>query len=420
MASTLTSFDEFLKDNYTKDEIDNLTKKNRPLWGKITMEPDHSGRQYVHPVIYTNPQGLGPTLAKAQAGATQSNGGNLKGKDWNVSYGDYDGVVEIGDKTIKASRNNVGAFLRNQTVEIDGLYNAFADTFATYLYSNGGRSLGSFTISSGVCTLVNADDIVNFEEGQILVVSANDGSDSSHTLIASSAAGYVIAVNRNAGTFTVSATSGGSAGTPTNWSGTMFAFRDGDFGGSGATRSILGLGAWIPSSDPSATAFEGVVRTADVTRLSGVRLTSTEISGLGLEQRLKKLVTRMTGRNHGPGPTDIFMNTEKWQALADSLESRGKREIGGDAKFNYSSIKLVMGGKTVEIWGDSFCPINTAWALHMPSIKLASYDKIPHVLNGDGLEMLRKTSSNDYEHRIVAYPAFAVVAPGWCGRVALN
>lgn len=421
MASTLTSFDAFLKEDYTKDKIDDLSKKDRPLFGRITREEDHSGDLYVHPVKYSNGQGLGATRAKSQAGATQASGGNLAGKKWTVLFGDYSGSIEIGDKVIKASRNNAGAFLRNQSEEIDGLYEEFGNAFSTMLYSNGGQSVtpGAFTISSGVCTLVNADDVANIEVGQILVVSANDGSSSAHVIIASSVVGYVVAVNRNAGTFSVSLTSGGAVATPTNWTGTMYAFRDGDFGGSGANRIILGLGAWIPSSDPTSTTFEGVDRTADIARLSGVRLTTAEVANLSLEQRVKKLVTRMRGRNFGPGPTDIYLNPEKWQALADSLESRGTREIGKDAVFGYEHIKLAIAGKRVEIYADPFCPYAAMWALHMPSIKLAAYDKIPHVLNGDGLEMLRLSTSNDYEHWIQAYPAFCVSAPGYSGRGAV-
>lgn len=422
MASSLTQFDAFLKEDYTKDKINDLSKKDRPLFGRVTRQEDESGDIYIHPLIVSNGQGFGATVAKAQQGSQQTSGGNTTGKKWQVLFGDYTGSIEIGDKVIRASRNNAGAFLRNQSTEIDGLYQGFGDTMSTYLYSNGGQSLtpgGGFTISSGVCTLVSADDVVNIEVGQILVPSANDGSSSAHTLIGSAGLGYVVAVNRNAGTFTVSTTSGGSAGTPTNWTGTMYAFRDGDFGGSGASRIILGLGAWIPSSDPSATTFEGLDRTLDIARMSGVRLTSAEVANLGLEQRIKKLVTRMRGRNFGPGPTEIYLNPEKWQSLADSLESRGSREIGRDATFNYDSIKLAVAGKRVEIFADPFCPYATAFALHMPSIKLAAYEKIPFVLNGDGLEMLRKTTSNDYEHRIQAYPAFCVPAPGYCGRVAV-
>jgi len=419
MASTLAQFDAFLKDYYTKDKIDDLTKKDRPFFGMVTREEDLGGDQYVHPFIFQNPQGFGATLAKAQQGSQQGSGnGNLQGRKWKVAYGDYSASVEIGDKVIKASRSNVGAFLRDQETEINGLYNGFGDTFSTYLYGNGGQALGSFTISSGVCTLVNADDVVNFEVGQILVVSANDGSDSSHVLIASSAQGFVVSVDRNAGTFSVSATSGGSVATPTNWTGTMYAFRDGDFGGSGATRILLGLGAWIPAAAPTSTTFENINRTVDSARMSGIRLTSAEIASVTLEQRLKRLVTRMRGRNFGPGPDAVFLNPEKWQNVADSLESRGYREIGANAEFGYENITFKAGGKTVKLYADPFCPIGTAFALKMDTVKLGGLSKIPEVVNGDGLEMLRKVASNDYEYRLVAYPAFVVAAPGFCGRVA--
>lgn len=419
MASTLAQFDAFLKDYYTKDKIDDLTKKDRPFFGMVTREEDLGGDQYVHPFIFQNPQGFGATLAKAQQGSQQGSGnGNLQGRKWKVGYGDYSASVEIGDKVIKASRSNVGAFLRDQETEINGLYNGFGDTFSTYLYGNGGQALASATISTGVLTLVNADDVVNFEVGQILVPSANDGSDPSHIIIASAGQGFVIAVDRNAGTVTVSATSGGAAGTPANWTGTMFLFRDGDFGGSGSTRILLGLGAWIPAAAPSATVFENINRTVDSARMSGIRLTSAEIASVTLEQRLKRLITRMRGRNFGPGPDAVFLNPEKWQNVADSMESRGYREIGADAVGGYENITFKAGGKTVKLYADPFCPIGTAFALKMDTVKLGGLSKIPEVVNGDGLEMLRKVASNDYEYRLVAYPAFVVAAPGFCGRVS--
>ncbi len=421
MASTIVQFDAFLKEDYTRDKTDDLSMKDRPFYGRLNKEEDHSGDLYVHPVIVSGAQGFGATVAKAQQGAQQASGGNILGRKWTVLFGDYTASVEIGDKVMRASRNNAGAFLRNESTEIDSLYQGFGDVMSTYLLGNGGQSVtpGGFTNAAGVCTLANPDDIVNIEVGQILVVSANDGSSSAHILIAASAVGYVVAVNRNAGTFTVSATSGGAAGTPTNWAGTMFGFRDGDFGGSGSTRIVLGLGAWIPGTDPGATVFEGVDRTLDIARLSGVRLTAAEVANLGLEQRIKKLVTRMRGRNFGPGPTDIYLNPEKWQALADSLESRVSREAGGTGTFNYDKLTVSMAGKKVEIFADPFVPVGTCFATHQPSMKLAAYDKIPFVIDGDGLDMLRKTNGNDYEHRIQAYPAFCVPAPGYCGRCAV-
>ena len=49
-------------------------------------------------------------------------------------------------------------------------------------------------IAAGVCTLVSADDVANIEVGQILVVSANDGSAAAHIILAGSAVGFVVGV----------------------------------------------------------------------------------------------------------------------------------------------------------------------------------------------------------------------------------
>jgi hypothetical protein len=425
MPSTLTTFDPFLKLQFDDEEVVRIVCKNRPSLAKFTAGKKRgSGKLWIVPAVIGNPQGHGATLAKAQTGAAQTSGGNVVGKQWQIAWGDYDSNVQIGDKVIQASRDNVGAFFENETAEIKGLYDGFADTMAYYAISDSGRSLtpGTFTVhvSSGLCTLANPDDIVNIAVGQIVVVSANDGTDASHVIISASGVGYVVAINPNAGTFTVSTSSGGAGATPANWTGTMYAFRDGDFGGSGATRIMLGLSAWVPLADPGATAFEGVVRTTSITALSGVRLTSTEIAGIGIEQRLKKLCTRMAGRAMGPGPTDIFLNPEKWQVLADSLEARGTRPLDGKiGVFNYQKIQIAAGGNLVDVWSDRFVPIGRAFAVNMDYVELRSLSGFPAVLNDDGMQMLRMVSANDYEMRLVAYPAFCVRAPGYCGVVAV-
>lgn len=420
MASSLTTFDAFLKRYYNPGQVTAITNKDRPFYSKV-KKTEGSGGLWVTPVIYANSQASSSTLANAQTVAAAT-GGTLQGKQWTSVWGDYNAEVQIGDKVIAASKDNVGAFFENKKAEIDRMYEQFADTMSVYLIGDAGHSVtpGSFTISSGVCTLTNPDDIVNVLVSMQLQASANDGTSSGHTLLGAGTIGYVIAVNVNAGTFTVSATDAGAAGTPGSWSGTMYAFRLGDFGGSGATRILLGLGAWVPASDPSATTFENVDRTTAITALSGVRLTSSEVSGVGIEQRIKKLVTRMVGRGMGPGPSDVFLNPEKWQALVDSLESRGTRPIDGSiAKFNYQRVQIAAGGKLVDVWSDRFCPIGTAFAVNMDYMELKSLDGFPKVVNGDGLTMLRKATTNDYEYRIATYPAFQVPAPGYQGRTAV-
>ena len=422
MASTLTTFDAFIKERYTAEKIEDLTKKERPLYAMMPTDEKCSGDNFIEPIIFGNPQGHGATLTKAQTAAgLAGGGGNVKGRKWSLTFGDYNSVVEIGDKVMKAARDNFGSFLRNKATEIDGLWESFADTQSTYLYGNGGNAVGYGTMVAGVLTLDNAEDVVNFEVGMACVSSANDGSDPSHTQL--NGTGYVIAVNRADGIVRFGNDPDDAAATNphSDWDdAAIYIFRDGDFGGSGATPIFKGLGAWIPSSAPSTTdSFYGVNRSVD-DRLSGVRVPTAEIGVKGREDRLKLLVTRIKGRFHGRGKIKIFLNNEQWQALANELEDKGTRPVsGGTAKFNFDKLEMAAGGQTVEIYADPFCPALTAWALALEYFKLRSYDAYPHVVNGDGLEMLRKVGSNDYEYRLVGYPTFSTRAPSFSGRIAL-
>lgn len=421
MNSTVSTFDAFMKERYTKEKIENLTLADRAAWAMVPKDGDVSGKVFVEPIIIGNPQGLGATRAKAQAGAEQSGtGANVTGRDWNLTFGSYAGSVVMGEKVLRAAKDDMGSFLRNQATEIDGLYEAFADTFATYLFSDGGQAVGNGTINTGVVTLSDPEAMANIHLGQILTASANDGTSTSHALLGSGSVGYVIALNHEEGKFTVATTSGGSAGTPSGWTGTMYFFRDGDFGGTASPNEIFkGFGAWIPSTAPSSASFYGVDRTiSDL--LSGVRVPSLELSGKGIEARLKLLCTRMRSRYKGPGATHIFLNDEKWQALADSLEARGTRPLDGKVgTMSFSKLELAMGGRKVEIYGDRFCPLTKAYALKLDTWKLRSYGPCPDILKDDGLQMLRKATSDDYEHRIVAFPTFSTRAPSYNGVVTL-
>lgn len=422
MAETATTFDAFLKEWYSPGKIAELVYTGRPALEDVKKDGSGSGRRCIQPILFGNPQGLAADLANAQTAAQQAgNGGTQKSEDWIVPWGDYSAVMEITSKVLLQARDNLGAFMRAKKVNVDGILNAFGDTMSAYLFREG-RNLCVFTISTGVCTVVTKQDLANIHVGMIINASADDGTSASHTLLGSGSAGFVFARNPNAGTFTVATSAAnaaaGTAGTPGSWTGTMYAFRQGDFGGSGATAIFDGYGQWIPASDPSSTAFNGVNRTIDIQALSGSRLTGIS-AAVGVEQRVKRLVTAIAGVNGRKGPNVIYANPDKWQELADSLEARGYRMADGkDAAFNYGGIRVAMGGKFVDIKADPFCPYGTIFAINLDVVTMYSLDKFLHLVNGDGLEMLRKSNANTYEMRWESFPALVVAGPGECGRVA--
>lgn len=406
VGSTPSIIDSFLKDNYTNESVPKLVNEEHVFLDMLETGERFTGRQLIVPIIDANAQGLGATVADAQVGAEQTSGGTYQGADWNIAYGDYSAHVNIGDKAMAVSASDMGAFFRDKQEEIDSLYRAWGDTFSSYALRDHGHALGSGTISTGVITLANPQDIVNFEVGQIIVPSAGDGTSTSDTLIASAGLGYVVATNYNTGKLTVSATSGGSAGTPANWTGTMFFFRSGDFGGTSTpNRIILGYGAWNPAADPTSTLFEGVNRAINIVRRSGIRLVANDVTGLGVEKRIKRLCTVMASR--AKRATDVLLHPEQWEALSNSLEARGNRPIDGKVGvFSFPKLQLATPGGTVDIYSDRFMPVTAAYGFQRKAIRLGSVDGFPKVVNGDGFQMVRRTTSNVYEFRLVAYPAY--------------
>lgn len=417
--STLSLLDAFMKERYTDpDEVENLVKADRPLWAEVNRDENCSGRTWNEPIIAGNPQGMGATRANSQTAMNQAGagGGAVLGYEWALKFGDYTAGITIDEKAIRASKDDPGAFFRFTQLQTDGLWEGVCDTLAAYLYLDGGLAIGTGTISSGVITLTDKETVSRFAIGQILVASANSGASNTDTLLGSGSQGFVIALDQNAGTVTVSATSGGSAGTPASWTGTMFFFRSGDFGGSGATPIYKGLAGWLPSSAVGGgDSWYGVNRSVSQL-LQGVRLSSAETNNMPIDQRIKRLVARMKGRFGGPGPDRIYLNPERWQDLADLLESRGTRPLDGKiGTINFSYLQMGAGGNMVKIYADRFCPLATAYALRMKNWNLRSYGPVPDVMRGDKFEMLRQTTADTYEYRLVAYPTFSTNAPSFNG-----
>lgn len=412
----------FLKSRYDNGKVPKQVFDEFPTLARIPKRSDGGGDNYVASVIMGNPMGLGATLAIAQAGATQGSAyQDLKGRKWTVPYGDYSASVNIEDKDLKRARGNEVAFVNWLDEQISGLHRSFLERLSILLFAEPGRYLGIGTLmTTGVIQLTNAADVIKFPIGSMIQASANSGASGSDTLLGSGSIGYVIGQSENDGYITVSATAGSStAATPASWTGTMYLFANGDFGGSGANTIFGGLGSWITQANPSSgESFYGVDRSVAPAQLSGFKLSSTDVSGLSIRQRITKLVTVMNTRGTTPGIDNILLNPEKFQVLVDELQAAGSRLLDGSAFVaNSNSVKVAIGGKILEVVSDRHCPINTCFALTVKdNIQFVSIDEMPHVIQEDGLMLLRGASANTYEHRLQAYPAFVVKAPGWCGR----
>lgn len=414
-----------LKELYTGDDyMKDLVYENNPFLALVPKDESPSGfaGKYIPvPLIYGTPQGRSATFSSAQGNQTAPSLASF----FVYRVSNYQ-LVTITNELLEATANDAGAFVDEAKLNMDTGFRNISNDLALDLFSDGSGSRGQISsISTGVITLTASAQIVNFEVGMSLVTYSVSGS--TPTQSTSAAVGYIIAVNRSAGTLTVSTTQGGSAGTPTNWS-TSFPYiavqGDINFVSSGlATANALkvsGLGAWFPVTAPgSSDSFWGVNRSADVTRLGGVRFDGSNET---IEEALidaSALVAREGGR-----PDMCFMSFASWSALEKSLGSKVqyvdvKHE---EADIAFSGIRVHAPYGPITVIPDRSCPAQTAYLLTMKTLKFRSLGRAPHVLTYglEGLEGIRVGTADALEIRIGYYGNLICNAPGWNCVVQLS
>ncbi len=273
--------------------------------------------------------------------------------------------------------------------------------------------------------LSNANAIVAFEVGMTLVSSLTDGGAIGTTGV------VVTAVNRSSGVITgngITLSTGATvASLDSTWAiGSALAYMTiyGDLPAAGAssTSSFLalsGLAAWIPVTSPASTAFWGVDRTADPTRLAGCRF---DASAQTIEEGMTNALAFLN--REGGKPDLCVMDFASYAALVNALGAKVQY-----VQVNHDEVEVAFEGITfqsaygrVTVLADRSCPPQTAYLLTMNTWKLRSLGKVPHILTYgmEGLEGLRVGGADALEIRIGYYGNLICSAPGFNCVVQLS
>jgi hypothetical protein len=418
-GSSLTTFAALMKEKYEdSDIVEELVYPQNVLLGMLEKRGDEGMVGDTLPVPYftANPQGVGGVFSTTQtiAGTTA---GNTVSHQFAIQAGEYYGDVEIGDKVLKMSRTNRGAFLANKEVEIDGLWETAGESLNLYAWSNGGCALGRISMITGnKVYLENASDAANFEVGMICVASADDGSVSTHSLITGSDA--VDGINRAEGYVDFD--------NVADFTGTLavgqYLFRSGDFFGDTGVITLKGVEAFITRTD-SPAALWGVAaatRAVDPQRHAGYRIASNELTGKNIEERIRLLAAQGTSRFKARPFTAGFLHPEDFVVLETLMASKGIRALEDkETKFGYMKIDVVTGSGRIPIYCDRHCPRGHFFGLRMEDWWMSSVGELFHPQDEDGVVILRKSSSTNYEYRLLSYPLIANRAPKNSGRVPI-
>lgn len=399
MALNNSNADAILKEVYA-DVLENLTYKNRPALAMIP-KGQWDGDTQVQALVEENTvAGASNTFANAL-----TNKGNSTLRKFSVTLKEVHTLGSVSDVTIEVSKNRRGAFVEALKHEVQSGMNAINNKIAAQLFRSGGGAIGQVgSVSATSLTLKDPEDVVNFGVGMVLQGDTVDGGGTVH-----SGTEPITAINRRSGVLTAAAWTDIS-GIAAN----DFLFQDGDY-----DAALTGIAGWVPASDPGATAFFGLDRTTDLTRLSGVRVLSSEVSGLPVEEKLQHLLSRI-GREGG-APDVIFMNYANLRDLEISLGSKVQYVDAKAGEVGFRAVSINGPTGMVKVVADRWCPNNRAYALQLDTWKLLSTTGGAAALQEhDGGEILREGSANNYEFRIRFYGNLVCSAPGFNGVVDLS
>jgi len=418
-----------LKELYTDDKeyMKDLVYKENPFLALVPKNesPDGFAGKYIPvPLEYGTPQGRSHTFANAQSQQTATSLASF----FVYVIEDYQ-LVTITNLLMEQTKTNAGAFVDAAKLQMDGGFRNLTNNIAFELFGDGTGTRGISTAASsqtGVAgnnivtlPLSNSQQIVAFEVGMLLVASASQGGAPSSDTV------FVQSVNRATGVVTGL---GSATSMSSNWaigSGAAYLSIAGDLPAAGASNTgsyeaLSGLAAWIPVASPASNdSFWGVNRSADPTRLAGLRYNAQAYT---IEEGMTNALAFLN--REGGKPDLAIMDFASYAALVNSLGAKVQyvQVKHDEVEVAFEGITFQSAYGRVTVLADRSCPPQTCYLLTMATWKLRSLGKVPHILTYgmEGLEGLRVGNADALEIRIGYYGNLICSAPGWNCVVSLS
>lgn len=417
-----------LKELYvdSNDYMKDLVYKENPFFALVPKNesPDGFAGKYIPvPLEYGTPQGRSHGFSNAQNQQTAASLASF----FVYVISDYQ-LVTITNLLMEQTKSNAGAFVDAAKLQMDGGFRNITNNIAFEIFADGTATRGistsastqNGTVAGGtVIPLSNAQQIVNFEVGMLLVASSSQGGAvSSDTVI-------ITAVNRATGILSGTASASSLSGNWAIGSGAAYLSISGDLPSAGASSTssylaLSGLQAWLPVTSPASNdSFWGVNRSADPTRLAGCRFNA---SAYTIEEGITNALAFLN--REGGKPDLLVMDFASYAALVNSLGAKVQyvQVKHDEVEVAFEGITFQSAYGKVTVLADRSCPPATGYLLTMSTFKLRSLGKVPHILTYgmEGLEGLRVGSADALEIRIGYYGNLICSAPGWNCVVSLS
>jgi len=403
-ALNTTTYAYALKRLYNQKRIFNLAYKSNPLLAMLPKTTNFTGAAKAFATLYGNASGIGAGFTAAQTNIAAS-----PGEQFLLTRVKHYGLASIDSETILASKGSEGSLLAATKREMDAVIGGMGNDLGSAVYGDASGEIGTVASVTGagpyVFTLTDANDITKFEVGMWVVFAANSTSALNNT----PGTGVAITdIDRDAGTFTTGT-------NPDTGAATNVIFRQGDYASASDRNKVSGLAAWLPSVAPSNTAFFGVDRTSDTTRLGGIRYDGTSEN---LEEAIKSGAARAS--REGGEPDACFMSFENFNALTNLLGSKVQYEDHKVGEIGFQGVKIHAPCGTITCYPDRNCPGDVVYLLQMNTWELCSLGPAPQLLDLDGDKWSREGSADAWQVRFAFFGNLACGAPGYNVRIGVT
>jgi hypothetical protein len=235
----------------------------------------------------------------------------------------------------------------------------------------------------------------------VLQASATDGGAALQNTPGTIDAIQITAVNRGTGVISGTVVQGAPQ---TSWGAGDYLQVLGDIGIGGASTiagllGLSGLAAWIPVVDPpSNDNFWGVNRSADVTRLGGLRYNASAQSiAEGLTSALA------LANREGAAPDLIIIDFVSYATLINELGAKVQyvQLEHDEVPVAFEAIHFHSAYGKIPVLADRSQPAQSANVLTVDTLKLRTLGKAPHILTYgmEGLEGLRVGNADEQSVR---------------------
>lgn len=411
-ASTISALQKMYKTIYHGRDLTNQAKRRTPCYDMVAKYDDFDGAELKFPFNYALPVGVSPSFSLAQANPKASKFDNWVMTTRKTLYG----FLTIDAQAMKASRKDIGAFLRLRQKETNEILAYMKQVLGGHAFwGDGAGDLARVTAVTGsdpaTAFTVAQNDVIKFHLNQRLVFNATR-TGSSGTIKAS--VFTVTAVNRVSGVITVTKTSGVGAGTDPAVDDYVYL--------EGAYDALpIGVAGFIPASDPGVgsvpAALLGMTRTDDPVMKAGWR-GSWQGS---IEESAKYLVSLM-GQYFDKHNATLWLSDYNWFRLEQELTAQGRKVIDARATqvFGSPALLLLTPGGEIPVVADSFLGNDVGYILDMSAIEVHHLDNLIHIVDDDGLGLLRQTADDGVEIRFRSWSENIIQRPFKCGRFPIT